>query len=156
MYVGESCFWLWCECALFVNCVFCQSGNQRFKFIRELNLFVGLAWVPICRNFFGLMFLVRTFAGERVTARARIVLVARIGVMKWPERWSNNYSVLKATEFALISSLVKLRKIRKRQPHFWEYSGRERNCSWPLHCWFVWFLQLNIIFALTIYVVIFV
>ena len=64
------------------------------------------------------MFLVRTFAGERVTARTRIVLVARMGVMKWPERWSNNYSVLKATEFALISSLVKLRKIRKRQSHF--------------------------------------
>jgi len=52
--------------------------------------------------------------------------VARIGVKKWPERWSNGYSfLLEATKFALISSLVKLREI-KATVVFWEDSGKEQ------------------------------
>jgi len=91
-----------------------------------------------------------------VTAKALIALVARIGTMKRPEHWSNNYSsVLEATEFVPISSLVKLRKIREEQLHFWEYSRREKKLfltapslvclapavkysHWPYMFWFSW------------------
>jgi len=38
--------------------------------------------------------------------------IGPIIIGRWYDCWSNNYAVLEATEFALISTLVKLRKIR--------------------------------------------
>jgi len=70
------------------------------------------------------------FQAITVTARARIALVVQIGAMKRQRYWFNNYSlVLEATKFALISSFIKLWKIREQQLHLECTAGRSKNCS---------------------------